>query len=199
MPLPLIGTRVQLRCFRPDDVKDVFAFASDPHVSRFVEWEPHRSPQESAAYIRRCLEPNRRCLTLAVELREAHRVVGTVDVRVVSWLRRRGEIGYTIARPYWGTGINIEAGRLLLDYSFRELHLWRILAACDVANRRSYRTMEKLGMARNRRIARARLEGGTPIDRYEYSISWWQWRRQRQYGRAPAATTADGGIRLTSP
>ena len=34
------------------DAKDVFGYASDPEVARYVLWEPHRSLSETRSFIR---------------------------------------------------------------------------------------------------------------------------------------------------
>jgi ribosomal-protein-alanine N-acetyltransferase len=168
---------VTLRLFDLGDVEAVFAYASDPEITRYVDWEPHRTPADSTAYIRRCLAARDRIHTFAVELREVGRVIGAVDLRPTSRLRRVGEIGYTIARPYWGQGYNVEAGALVISFGFQTLGLRRIQAVCDVANRRSYRTMEKLGMIREMILYRARYRYGRPIDRFRYSIRRREWER----------------------
>ncbi|HUI24870.1 MAG TPA: GNAT family N-acetyltransferase [Candidatus Kryptonia bacterium] len=181
--LQLLGPRVRLRPFEHGDVQAVFAYASDPEITRYVEWYPHRTPADSARYIERCLEDHPDLQTFAVEHLIEQRVIGAIDLRIVSRLWRLGEIGYTIARPYWGQGYNVEAGMLAIDYGFAELGLRRIQAICDVANRRSYRTMEKLGMIREMIIYRARFENGWPIDRYRYSIRRREWERHPLYQR----------------
>lgn len=177
--------RLLLRDFRPEDVEDVFFYASDPHVTRYAGWEPHRSPYDSMTYIQRCLADDWGPISFAVEHVPEERVIGVVDIRIVSRLWGIGEIGYTLARDYWGQGFNIEAADLLLDYGFRELGLRRIQAVCDTDNRRSYRTMEKLGMVRERRIGGARFVNGFPVDRYIYSILRREWERRRKES-APA-------------
>jgi len=173
----LHSERLRLRDFRPDDIDDVFDYASDPLVTRYAGWEPHRSPFETMAYIRRCLADDWGPISFAVEHVEEERVIGVVDIRLVSRLWGIGEIGYTFSRRYWGRGFNVEAGRLLLDYGFRELSLRRIQAVCDTDNRRSYRTMEKLGMVRERIIPRARAHNGRAVDRFVYSILRREWER----------------------
>ena len=60
-----------------------------------------------------------------------------------------------------------------------QLGLRRIQAVCDTDNRRSYRTMEKLGMIRERLIPRARVVNSRPVDRFVYSILRREWDRRR--------------------
>ncbi|MBI3784330.1 MAG: GNAT family N-acetyltransferase, partial [Deltaproteobacteria bacterium] len=112
---------------------------------------------------------------------EQRRVIGVVDIRIVSRLWGVGEIGYTLSRAYWGQGFNVEAGRLLINYGFYELSLRRIQAVCDTSNRRSYRTMEKLGMIRERVLERVPSRRGYPVDRFVYSVLRREWERNPLY------------------
>jgi ribosomal-protein-alanine N-acetyltransferase len=180
----LCSERLRLRDFRPEDIDDVFDYASDPLVTRFAGWEPHRSPYDTIAYIQRCLADDWGPISFAVEYTDEERVIGVVDIRIVSRLWSIGEIGYTFSRRYWGQGFNVEAGRLLLDYGFRELRLRRIQAICDTDNRRSYRTMEKLGMVRERLVPRVHVVGPRAADRFVYSILRREWERGREGLRA---------------
>lgn len=138
--------RIRLRRFRPEDVDDVYAYASDPEVTRAAGWEPHRTPMDTIAYVQQCMAADWGPITLGVELASERRIVGVVDLRIVSRFWSVGEIGYSLARPYWGRGLCLEATRLLCDFGFRSLNLRRIRAACRPDNRRSYATMLRLGM-----------------------------------------------------
>lgn len=183
----IYGERICLRDFRPEDTDDVFEYASDPMVTRYAGWIPHRTPYDSMAYIQRCLDRGWGPITFAVESIAEGRVIGVVDIRVVSRFWGVGEIGYTLARTCWGKGFNVEAGALLLAYGFEKLGLRRIQAVCDVFNRRSYRTMEKLGMVREQIVTNRRNQRGEPVDRVMYAILRRQWLRRAGPG-AVAAT-----------
>jgi len=185
--IQLDGERIRLRDFRPEDTDDVFAYASDPIVTRHAGWVPHRTPYDSMAYIQRCLENGWGPITFAVESLGDGHVIGVVDIRIVSRFWGVGEIGYTLARPYWGKGFNVEAGALLLEYGFDTLGLRRIQAVCDVFNRRSYRTMEKLGMVREQIVANLRNQRGERVDRVMYSILRRDWRRRTTQDEAASA------------
>jgi len=171
----LRGTRLLLRRFRPEDTNDVFNYASDPVVTRAAGWEPHRTPFDSMAYIQRALASDWGPSTFAVEFVAEQKVIGVVDIRIVSRLWGLGEIGYTLARAYWGRGLNVEAGSLILRYGFDELRLRRIRASCEPGNRRSYRTMEKLGMAMERCRMNMVDAHGRHVERVTYSILRADW------------------------
>ena len=175
----LLGRRVRLRLFEANDVEAVFAYAGSHLVTRYLEWEPHRTRADSARFI----AASRRRLAdgfaiFAVERTDSGEVLGACELRVVDHIHRIGEIGYALAPPFWGQGYNVDAGSLLLDYGFAGLQLLRIQGMCDIDNRRSFRTMEKLGMVRERILPRYRWRDGRYSDRFLYGILWREWARQ---------------------
>lgn len=174
----LVGPRVRLRPFEPSDVEGVFAYASSPQVTRYLEWEPHRSLADSARFITATRHrASEGCSSFAIEQLGSGAILGACELRIVDPIHRIGELGYALAPRYWGQGFNVEAGTLLLEYGFAGLHMLRIQGLCDVDNRRSFRTLEKLGMVRERLLPRYRWRDGHYVDRYLYSILWREWAR----------------------
>lgn len=57
----------------------------------------------------------------------------------------RAEVGYWLAKPYWGKGIMSEALTRFCRYGFEELDLVRITATIFIHNQRSSRLAEKCG------------------------------------------------------
>jgi len=60
--------------------------------------------------------------------------------------RAETEIGYRLARSYWGQGFATEAARAVRDYAFQTLCLPRVVSIIHPQNRASIRVAEKLGM-----------------------------------------------------
>jgi len=56
------------------------------------------------------------------------------------------EVGWRLAREHWGRGYATEAARASLEFGFDKLDLEEIVSFTTVANVRSRRVMEKLGM-----------------------------------------------------
>ncbi len=175
----LASERIRLRALEPEDASALFLYASDPLVARYAGWRPHRTPFDSILYIQRCMSDQWGPITFAVEHCEERSLIGVVDIRIISRLWASGEIGYTLARSYWGQGYNVEACDLLINYGFETLGLRRIQAVCDTRNRRSYRTMEKLGMVRERIIYGQHTVRGRQPDRFVYSLLRREWRLRR--------------------
>ena len=59
------------------------------------------------------------------------------------------EIGWRIARKYWGNAYAAEAARACLEYAFNELYLKEVVSFTALQNARSVRVMEKIGMKRD--------------------------------------------------
>jgi RimJ/RimL family protein N-acetyltransferase len=58
------------------------------------------------------------------------------------------EMGWRLARPYWGRGFATEAANAAVEYGFRELELREIVAFTSVGNAASRGVMERIGMVR---------------------------------------------------
>lgn len=168
---PLLGDRVLLRRYRLDDVPAVLAYASDAEVTRHLEWDAYDDPALAAAFIRSTHRGPPTWYAYAVTDRATGALVGGVDLRVVSRADRRGEVGYGLARPYWGRGYATEAAALLVRFGFETLGLVRIQALCAVENVRSRRTLERVGMRREGRLLNYRLAHGRPSDHYLYAAT----------------------------
>ena len=56
--------------------------------------------------------------SLAIELRETGRVVGTIGFVWIDDEHNCAEIGYSLAQEYWGRGLMTEALRAMLEFAF---------------------------------------------------------------------------------
>ena len=74
----------------------------------------------------------------------APRLVGGIGLRQAD---SDVELGYWIARPYWGLGFATEASRAVVEMADRSLRLPRLFAGHFVDNPSSARVLHKLGFA----------------------------------------------------
>ncbi len=148
-PIALVGERVILREFAPDDLDAVALYAANAEVTRHLVWGP-QSRAETNEWLARALsearEVPRQHFALALLERSSGRLVGTGRISVVSRSHRVGSIGYVLNRAYWGRGYASEMAGLLVTFGFQRLDLHRIEATCDPANMGSRRVLEKCGM-----------------------------------------------------
>ena len=147
--LPVLETeRLILRPMRMSDARDLFAYASDPEVSRHVLWDTHRSLRDSRRFLRAALRQYRQGLpgSFAITLRESGRMIGTIGFMWINTEYQSAEVGYSLSREYWNRGIMTEALRKVVRFGFEELRLNRIEAQHELTNPASGRVMAHAGM-----------------------------------------------------
>ena len=178
--LPALETeRLVLRRVTPNDVADVFAYASDPQVARYTTWEPHDAPEASRAFVDSLLahyaagEVANWVLALKGD---DSRVVGTCGFVYWNPRHQRAEVGYALARPLWGRGLMTEAIRRVRDFGFDVMGCNRIEARCLIENRASARVMEKVGMTFEGVMREQMYVKGAYCDLRLYSILRREWR-----------------------
>ena len=59
------------------------------------------------------------------------------------------EVGWRLDHPYWGHGYASEGARAVLRFAFEELAIDEIVSFTSVANERSRRVMERIGLRRD--------------------------------------------------
>jgi len=103
---------------------------------------------------------------------------------------QRGELGYWIGQPYWGSGLATEAVTALLRFAFEDLELNRVQASYLPRNPASGRVLEKVGMQREG-LHRERYRKGERFeDVVECAILASEWRAGQ--GRTLNAATTPG-------
>lgn len=125
------------------------SFGSDPEVTRFLRWHPNRSREEGAAAMESRLSSLRdgTAYSWILVAREKAEIVGSLTL----WPGDDGiEVGFALARRFWGLGLAVEAADAAITWAKECLDPCRIWAACDVENLRSARVLEKLGFEKAR-------------------------------------------------
>jgi ribosomal-protein-alanine N-acetyltransferase len=145
----LTTERLRLREVRAPDAADVLAFRGDPIVQRFDD-PPIHTLDEATAFIGEVREELRagEGIVWAVALVDEETVVGLVGFHEWDRYHRRAEVGYGLARTYWGRGIASEALRAILRFGFDEMELNRVFARTIADNHASVRLLERLGFQR---------------------------------------------------
>ncbi|MBV9733587.1 MAG: GNAT family N-acetyltransferase [Verrucomicrobia bacterium] len=145
----LTSPRLRLRPWRDEDLPVFAALNADPEV---MEYMPKcLTREESDAMAARIREGLARCGfgLWAVEVFGVSEFVGFTGLSVPSYEAHFTpcvEIGWRLARKFWGFGYATEAARLALGYGFQVAGLEEIVSFTFVGNLRSRRVMERLGM-----------------------------------------------------
>ena len=148
--IPTLHTpRLTLRRMQPSDYRDMYEYACDPNVTRFLTWQPHPNPAWTMRYLAYVATRFRagEFFDWAVVLRENQKMIGTCGFTSFAYEHNSAEIGYVLNPLYWGQGIALEAVQAIMGVGFRVLNLHRIEAKFILGNERSRRVMEKAGMS----------------------------------------------------
>jgi ribosomal-protein-alanine N-acetyltransferase len=149
--LPRLETqRHVLRKIAPDDLQDIFAYASDPEVTQHLRWGPHKTQSETRAYLDQVLLEYQTGQDgpWGMEYRDSGRIIGSIHLMAISAQHRKAEIGFVLARTYWNQRLATEALRRVLAYCFETVGLNRLEGLCLVENHAAKRVLEKVGMVR---------------------------------------------------
>ena len=143
--------RLILRRWQASDVEPFAALNADPRVMEFLGPVMGRTASDDvAARIRRELAQRDYGLW-AAEIPGVAPFIGFIGLNPVDWppLGPAVEIGWRLAYDYWGKGYASEGAREVIRYSFETLELNDLIAFTTVANRRSRKVMERIGMTRD--------------------------------------------------
>ena len=149
--IPRLETpRLILRALDPGDFEAFAAMMADPDVARYLTLDG--KPQDRAdawrsfAFIAGHWQM-RGFGMWAVEEKTTGRFVGRIGPNYPEgWPDR--EIGWTIAREFWGKGYASEAARAAMDYAFDTLGWRRAISLIHPDNARSVAVAQRLGERR---------------------------------------------------
>ncbi|WP_328323271.1 GNAT family N-acetyltransferase [Kribbella sp. NBC_00382] len=167
--------RLLLRPFRDEDLPAWAELNTDPKVMRYLGGKPlsQAETDEIASGV------NRQYLAegtgfLAIERRSDGAFLGAGGLTHEVWHPDDLELGWRLAREYWGHGYATEAAAAWLAYAFFDLNLPHVLASTETANTKSIAVMQRIGMSFDHE---ARLEeDGEAFDAVVYSITQEAWR-----------------------
>lgn len=148
-PIEPVTPRLRLVVWAERHVAPFAALNADPEVMRFFP-----APQT--------LEQSRASVTLwqaqfrdqgfsnwAVECRETGQFIGFIGLtapRRTLPFTPCVEIGWRLARPFWGQGLASEGARACLQVAFERIGLPEVLSYTAAINRRSRAVMERIGL-----------------------------------------------------
>ena len=138
--------RLYLRQFTPDDLDELYRIYSNSEVMKYLS-EGVRNREETAADLFQIIADwEKHAFGLwAVVNKENNQLIGDGGLR---FLRETPEVevGYVLAKAYWGKGLASEVAAASLNYGFEVLKLEKIGSVAHTENRSSRRVMEKVGM-----------------------------------------------------
>jgi len=187
--LPVMsGTTFSMRELRIEDAPSLLAMLTTEEVARFIS-PPPTTVEGFERFIawthheRRA--GNYACFAIVPNGMDA--AIGIFQVRSLDPGFGTGEWGFAIGSQFWGTGIFVEAARLILDFAFEVIGAERLEARAAVANGRGNGALRKIGAVQEGLLRRSFLRNGQHHDQVLWGILADDWRLQR-ISQTPAAT-----------
>jgi ribosomal-protein-alanine N-acetyltransferase len=146
--IPELATeRLRLRAPLPQDAAAVLDIIGDPEVTRYLNLPTFTTLTEAQEALERLQQrfTARDAIRWAIVLVERNEMIGTVGLLRFDFEHRHAEVGYEIARRWWGRGLTSEAAAAVIRYGFSVLGLHRIEAGVLPGNDASVRVLRKLG------------------------------------------------------
>lgn len=186
MDVSVLTERLLLRRWRPTDVEPYAALCADPEVMRYLGGPMSRADVERQV-ARFTAHWERHGFGLwAAELRADGAFLGYVGLARPDFLPEvlpAVEVGFRLARPYWGRGLATEGAAASLRRAFTDLGLDRVISVRHVDNDASGRVVDKLGLRLDRRTVHP--VSGVPLLVTAITRDEWAQRRRPPEGPSP--------------
>ncbi len=142
---PILTDRLVLRPHREEDLPQHAAMNADPEVMRYLGGTLTAAQSDAmAARINAGLASHGHGMA-AVERRADGQLLGMCGMSFEVWYPDVLELGWRLARPYWGQGYATEAGRAWQAIAFDVYGENRLISIADVPNAKSIAVMKRLG------------------------------------------------------
>ncbi len=149
-PTLIVDDNYLLREQSDSDTEAFFNYYSkDPEVTRYILATTPTSIEEALAEIQYCrnLFYHKRGLYWTLARRDNNQIIGSVGLYMNNH-HHRAEICYDLAKAYWRKGIMNKALKVVIDFAFEKLNVFRIEALTLKENNASINILLKQGFAR---------------------------------------------------
>lgn len=163
-----VNAEIGLDRFRPEDAADLVEHLNDTAIYAGTLRIPHPYTSSCAAEFLACVAATTadegRPRQFAIRARDSRLIGGCGFEKPSRFSPHRSEIGYWLARPYWGRGWMTAAIRRLVRHAHDEWELVRLTAWIFAWNEASARVLAKCGFQEEGYLRQHYLKSGQYID-----------------------------------
>jgi ribosomal-protein-alanine N-acetyltransferase len=162
-------------------------YSKDPNVTRYILATTPTSPEEALAEIQYCrnLFYHKRGLYWTLARRDNNQIIGSVGLYMNNH-HHRAEICYDLAQAYWRKGIMNKALKVVIDFAFEKLGVFRIEALTLKENIASIGILLKQGFVREGTLRKYRYFKDVARD-VELFAATWEMVQEKRRSEAHAA------------
>ncbi|MCY9545574.1 GNAT family N-acetyltransferase [Lysinibacillus xylanilyticus] len=138
--------RLYLRKMKMADAHSLFNIWSDPEVTKFMNITnfTHEEQVKEMIELFDELTEERKAIRFTIIEKESNEIIGSCGFNSFDVDNGTAEIGYDLAKAYWGKGYAPESISALIDFAFTTLNINRIEAKIEPGNINSIKVVEKL-------------------------------------------------------
>ncbi len=153
-------------------IDDIYSYASDYEVTKYVSWPRHETKEFTRSYLQSAVENYSKgdYYDWGIVCKNDSRLIGTVGLINHDLKENSFEIGYVLSKTHWDRGYATEAALRVMDFGLSELKASRIKGICHVDNTKSGHVMAKCGMRYIGEIKYKMIRDDTPVDCRLYCI-----------------------------
>lgn len=145
-------------------------------LNKWLPWVKHtNSVKDTREYIKKCLIHQKKKDGLNFIILYKNKIAGNIGIVEISKFRNQGEIGYWLAEEYNRKGLMTRSCKALIDYSFDELKLNRVIIKCETRNKASQRIPERLGFYKQGVLKRDGFYNDKYVDHVQFSMYKREW------------------------
>jgi RimJ/RimL family protein N-acetyltransferase len=187
--VPVLTSRgLSLREVTQQDASSLLAMLGTDDVARFIS----PLPPTADAFVRFVTWAHQQrtagqYICFSVLPQGMSTAIGVFQVRSLEPGFATAEWGFALGSPFWGTGLFVEAARLVLDFAFHTIGVHRLEARASVDNGRGNGALMKLRATQEGVLRRSFLWHGEYHDQVLWSILDSDW-------RDAAAASGPGGV-----
>lgn len=139
--------RLILRSWKDSDANVLYEYAKDPDVGPIAGWPAHKSVEVSLSVIQNVFISDE---CYAITLKGSDEAIGCIEIKscdksIVAKGLNECELGFWLAKPFWGNGYMPEAVNAIIQRSFNDLNMDSIWCGYYDGNHKSKRVQEKTG------------------------------------------------------
>lgn len=175
----LTGQLSSLRELQVADAPTLLPLLAAPEVARFIS-PPPQSLEQFTWFIEtsRRERASGRYAAFALVPHGHEGAVGIVQLRQIERGFVTGEWGFAMGSRWWGSGLFVDASRLLLQFAFDTVGVHRLEARAAEPNARCQAALQKLGAVREGVLRKSLTTAdGTRVDQVLWSLLDDDWRQ----------------------
>jgi len=163
--------RLYLRKMKLSDSPSLFKTWSDPDVTKFMNINCFTEENQAKDMIKLLdeLSQDNKAIRFSIIKIESNEIVGSCGYDSLDFENAKAEIGFDIARAFWGKGYAPEAVDSLLNYAYSSLKLNRVEAKVEPENVNSIKVLQKLNFTLEGTLRQYERVNGKFIDVSIYS------------------------------